>query len=111
MHAFAQSQAGQQFTSAQFAGFIQLVIQAQHQFHVFNRTQVRYQVICLEGEADLLPAHCHSLFIAHTGQVLAIQQDLPGGGLQQGSQDGKHGGLAGPAGADQGNEFSCRNVQ
>ncbi len=111
IQAFTQAKAAEQLPCAQPAGLIQFIIQAQHQFHVFQSGQVRHQVIGLESKADLLPAQLHARFIVHARQVLAVQQYLPGGGLQQSSQDGKHSSLTGAAGANQGHKFPGFNRQ
>ena len=43
----------QQFARPQPSGFIQPVVQAQHQFHILNRTKVGNEVIGLKSKSDL----------------------------------------------------------
>ena len=81
------------------------LLELQTKGHVFKNRHVGEQRVILEENADIAAVGGDS------GNVFAVHQDLPGGGLSKAGDHAQCGGLAAAAAAQQGDHLAFGSLQ
>ena len=88
-----------------------MTVQQERHFDVLVGGQGRDQGKELENETDVAAAHIGALVAVETGDILAVDQYRPAGGLVEAADQLQQGGFAGTGGTDQGGKFAAFDGQ
>ena len=78
---------------------------------VFFGCQRRNQVERLEDDADVLPSEQRQLMVVERGEIYAVDDDVARSGLRKSRNEMEKRGLAGAAGAHDGEKLALRDVK
>ncbi len=81
-------------------------LQHHYQFHVFQRTQYRHQIVGLEDKPHFHEPEMRQLVLAHAGNIGTIQQYFAGAGRIKAADNIEQGGFAGTGWPYQGGKLA-----
>lgn len=109
IEAAVEADAGEEIASAAATGSVRGAGEFHREKNVLLGGERRNEVVALEDEADLAPAHESHPVFGEAGDIFAIEDDCARGGRIEAGEQTEEGALAAAGGAHDGRELTARN--